>query len=346
VFPVITLHPFTLPLVQPFRSSLGTFDHRQGLIVRVEANGFVGYGEASPLPGLSTETIEDLHADLLPLAATDPPLGLQPSEIDEWVSAHAHTTSGRHGLATALLDRSARQRAIPLCQILHPRPMTEVPISHLYTNDEALLHATMLGVQTVKVKVGIGTVEEEAKHLKSIRSIIGPGVDIRLDANGAWTEAEAKEALTHFAPYRIATIEEPVQHRDIDAMARLRATGVAIAADESVRTMDELNAIIAANAVDIVVIKPMLVGSPITAVHMMHTAAKAGIQIIVTTTIDAAVGRLTALHIAAAGPQGQMRSCGLNTGAWLASDNARTPDMAGSHVNVPTSPGLDVEPRL
>ena len=346
MLPVITLHPFTLPLFQPFRSSLGTFDHRQGLIVRVEANGFVGYGEASPLPGLSEESIDDLHADLLPLAATDPPLNLQPSEIDEWVSTHAQTSSGRHGLATALLDRSDRQRAIPFCQLLHPRPMREVPISHLYTNDDALFHATMLGVQTVKVKVGIGTIDEEAIRLESIRSIIGPNVDIRLDANGAWTEAEAIEALKRFAPYGIAAIEEPVRNRDIEAMARLRSTGIAIAADESVRSLNELKAIIAANAVDVVVIKPMLVGSPITAVRMMHTAAEAGIEIIVTTTIDAAVGRLTALHIAAAGPQGQLRSCGLNTGEWLASDNASTPEMAGSHVNVPTGPGLQVEPNL
>jgi o-succinylbenzoate synthase len=346
VFPVITLHPFTLPLVQPFRSALGTFDQRQGLLVRAEANGFVGYGEASPLPGLSTESIDDLHADLLPLAATDPPLGLQPSEIDDWVSAHARTASGRHGLATALLDRSARQRGIPLCQLLHPKPMAEVPISHLYTNETMLLHATMLGVQTVKVKVGIDTLKEEEKRIRSIRSVIGPDVNIRLDANGAWTEEEAREALLRFAPYRITTIEEPVQNRDIEAMGRLRSTGVAIAADESCRSMQELNNIIAANAVDIVVIKPMLIGSPITAVHMMHSAAKAGIEVIVTTTIDAAVGRLTALHIAAAGPRGQMRSCGLNTGLWLASDNATTPEMVGSHVNVPTSPGLGVEPSL
>lgn len=343
---VITLHPFTLPLRQAFQSSLGTFQQRQGLLVRVEADGFVGYGEASPLPGLSKESIEELHADLLPLAATDPPVGLQPSEIDDWVSSKAQTASGRHGLATALLDRSARKRGIPLCQILHPRPMAEVPISHLYTDESVLFHATMLGVQTVKVKVGILPLDKEIERIRMIRSVIGPDVAIRLDANGAWTEEEARAALTQLAPFRITAIEEPVQNRDLEAMSRLRSTGVAIAADESVRNVDELHKIISANAADIIVIKPMLIGSPITAVHMMHSAAKAGLDVFVTTTIDAAVGRLTALHIAAAGPREQMRSCGLNTGGWLQSDNADTPEMAGSHVNVPTSPGLAVEPSL
>ena len=75
--------------------------------------------------------------------------------------------------------------------------MAEVPISHLYTDEAVLLHATMLGVQTVKVKVGILPLDEEIERIRVIRSVIGPDVAIRLDANGAWTEEEARAALTH-----------------------------------------------------------------------------------------------------------------------------------------------------
>ena len=287
--------------------------------------------------------MEQVQAELDALDGTVPGLPRSLSELDSWVQSLAQTAAVQHGLGTALIDCMAQANGRSIATMLNPKARRDVPISHLYTDDASLFHAVMLGTQTIKIKVGIAPMAEEVAKVASIRSIVGPDVELRLDANGAWSEAEAAEAIDALLVHKVRTIEDPVAPYDFPAMARLRGRGIDIAADEAVVSAAHLDQIIESGAADAIVIKPMRVGTPLAALGLIQQADKAGLDTIVTTTIDGAVGRMTALHIAAAAPTSRLRSCGLNTGEWLQSDFGSTPEMSGSHVDTPTSAGMGVE---
>jgi L-alanine-DL-glutamate epimerase-like enolase superfamily enzyme len=72
-------------------------------------------------------------------------------------------------------------------------------------------------------------------------------------------------------------------------------------------------------------------------------ARERGIEPIVTTTIDGAVARIAAIHVAAAVPD--VAACGLATGDRLERDVIAAPVTADSgRITVPQSPGLGIGP--
>lgn len=339
---MIRVQPFSLPLARPFTSSLGQFERRDGLLVSIQVGDLLGWGEASPLPGLSSEHLSEVMDELMLLHETAPELPNSIEAMGPWIDAHCTTASGRHALASALLDSMGQWANKPISHLLNRHAIKEIPISHLYTDDDSLFHATVLGTQLVKMKVGMGSIDEDFERVVRVREVLGPDIPIRVDANGAWSEQEALEAIERLGPLGVSSMEEPVKNRDLAAMARLRGRGVEIAADESIRSQADLTEIIDHDAADAIVIKPMLIGTPMASIDMIQHADQAGLKTWVTTTIDGAVGRMMAIHIAAAAPTKHLLPCGLNTGGWLKTDLGQTPEMSGSHINAPDAPGLGV----
>ena len=340
----MNLYPFAFPLVKPFTSSLGTFSDRQGVFVRVGLQGQKGWGEASPLPGFSKESLQDVTDELTALSTTNLRWPETVQEVGDWTEDHCRTAAAQHAVASAILDAMGKAHNTPVAALLNSHFRTKIPVSYLYSgNDRQLTAATNEGTRVVKVKVGTDSVDEDVRRIRHIRERIAPSVAIRVDANGAWTEEQALYAIAQMKPLGVRSMEEPVQNRDLDAMARLRGHGIRIALDESVRSPRELEEIIALDAADAIVIKPMLSGTPMRAMEMMRRANQAGLHIWVTTTIDAAVGRMIAIHLAAAAPTEHLSPCGLNTASWLRDDVGQTPERVESHFGTPSVPGLGIE---
>ena len=86
------------------------------------------------------------------------------------------------------------------------------------------------GFGCVKVKVGIG---DDAGRVAAVRAAVGPGVAIRVDANGAWaTPEEALANLRALAPAGLEYAEEPVH--GVEALRAVRDAGVVpVAMDET-----------------------------------------------------------------------------------------------------------------
>ncbi len=258
------LHPFTAPLERPFRSSLGTFFERKGVLVRVDIDGHVGWGEASPLPGLSTESLGDVVEDLTQICSrtVSPPTTVE--AIGAWSERYCTTASAQHAVASAILDAMGKASHTSVATLLHENPREQIPISYLYSGDDnMLISAVGAGARVVKVKVGIETLDADVEKIRHIRRLVTPEVTIRVDANGAWTEKQAFQAVEQMEPLGVRSMEEPVGGGDLRAMARLRGRGIQIALDESVRSIRDLERIIALDAADAIVLKPMLLGTPL-----------------------------------------------------------------------------------
>jgi hypothetical protein len=154
----------------------------------------------------------------------------------------------------------------------------------------------------------------------AVRDAVGPGVELRLDVNGAWDLATAARALRELAPFELEYVEQPFPvGTPPDAVAGLRwAADVPIAADESVTDPGTARFLIANGAVDAMVVKPARVGGLRASWRIAEVAAAAGVPVVVSTLFETGVGIRAGLELAAALP-GEQRAHGLATGGLLES---------------------------
>lgn len=334
--------PFAVDLADPLETAAGTIERREGFLVRVEADGVPGVGEATPLPGWT----EELAAcrDAL-AAARDAFSGEDPSRA---LQAVEDAPAARHGLTLAIADQAARGRDRPLYRQLGARSTVEsVPVNAVVGDDDpgptatAAAEAVARGFGTVKLKVGARPVESDVERVRAVRAAVGDDVVVRADANGAWTREEAAAAFERFRKSRVSYVEQPLPPADLSGMADLRGSGVGVAADESLIEHD-LQDVLASGAADAVVLKPMVLGGPRAVLDAATRARNHGVDPVVTTTLDAAVARAAAVHVAAAIPH--VHACGLATAERLESDVApdSAPVTAGA-IHVPQGPGHGVD---
>jgi o-succinylbenzoate synthase len=208
-----------------------------------------------------------------------------------------------------------------------PAPMRpEVPVNSLVPAVDADTAAAMAaeavaaGITTVKVKVGGGVLAEDADRVAAVREALGPAGRIRLDANGGWDVDTAVVALDRLAGFDLELVEQPVA--DLEDLARVRRrVAIPVAADESVRTLDDARRLAALDAADAVVVKVQPLGGIRAALQVIEAA---GVPAIVSSLYETSVGLAAGVALAAALPE-LPYACGLGTGALLAGDVVAEP---------------------
>ncbi len=337
--------PFRLPMRHRFQAAHGALDDRSGVLIELTTeDGVTGVGEASPMPSLGAGTADDVAALLARHAG-----GVLQGDTDALrVAPGPGVAALLCAIDVALLDIEGRQRGAPVSRLLSDEPAGAVTVNAVIGGgppDEVATYgreALAAGYRVLKLKVGVGSVEEDVARVAALREAC-PDAMIRLDANGAWGEADATEAIHAFSPLRIELIEQPVAAAEVEAMARIRAAAsLRIAADESAADEDGAARVLEAKAADLLVLKPMLLGGLRPALDVARRAADVGVECFVTTTFDSSVGTAASLHLAAALSTGIAH--GLATGEHMAADVTAAPLLPDNGwLHVPDAPGLGVE---
>lgn len=334
----VEIEPFSLPLSRPLETATGTIETRRGFLVRVDIGGTPGVGEAAPLPGW-TEPLAACEDALR--AVDDPASALSDDRL-------ADTPAARHGVSLATFDARARAAGRPLYRYLGgDGRVGSVPVNATVGDGtpeataDAVEGAVREGYPAVKLKVGSRDPEADLDRVAAVRSS-APDVELRLDANGAWSEATAERLLPTLADYDVSVLEQPLSADALEAHARLRDRGVDIALDEGVVERG-FDAVLAADAADVLVCKPMALGGIDVARNVVRSARTAGADALVTTTIDGAIARAGAVHLVASLPG--MRPCGLATGDLLGTDlRSGVAPVADGAAAVPQGKG-NIPPR-
>jgi o-succinylbenzoate synthase len=342
-----------LPLRQAWISARGGFVVREGWVVKLETDaGLIGYGDCAPLPLAGTESMDSAYACLSGWAAALPGLSLEvalgkitaslsPSSLPEgerdkvslrefYVNA-AEAPATSCGLETALLDLLAQQAGLPLAHWLNPSSSAAVKVNAVIGGldsqmVERALAAVAEGYSVLKLKVGLAAVHEEIPLLHDLVRYLPAGVALRLDANRAWSEREAEDFLRALAGLPVESVEDPLANPDMERWCRLQAeVPFPLAADESLRIMGA-DAVFGPRPARRVVLKPMVLGGLMSALALAHRAHETGVECVVTTTVDSAVGVAAALHLAAAVANDLAH--GLATSAWLTRDVGGAPIVA------------------
>lgn len=325
-----TLHPYRLPLVRPWVAAAATLVERRGALLKLtDDDGLEGWGDCAPLPsGGDPDTV---------LAALDAycrrPAGADFQELPP---------EARWAIETAECDIAAQRAGLPLWRHLGGATgevAVNAALGPLDADCAARAAAAIAqGYAIGKIKVGLRPVAEEIARLKDLP----PGLRLRLDANRAWNAADAQRFLAACADLPIEAVEEPLAAPTRASLAALQAAApCAIAIDESLPRFG-IDALIEARAARRLVLKPARLGGIAATQDIARRAQAAGIEIVITSVIDSAIGVAAAAHLAAA--LSPRLAHGLATSAWLAQDIAPPPPIAAGKLTLPDAPGLGIRP--
>lgn len=336
----VTIDPFDIPLTTPLHTASGSIDRRRGFLLQVDG----AYGEATPLPGW-TESYEACRASLD--AAADRLRGGASWDVAlECCDGHP---AARHAVDVARADTESATVGVPMAEYLTGEAAAAtVPVNATIGDatirDTASLarRAVTRGYECLKIKVGSRPVPGDVERLRAVRRAVGPDVELRADANGAWTPEQAREAMDAFADLHVSYVEQPLPADDLYGLADLRSeTSTGVALDETLASHN-VGDVLMVGAADVLILKPMSLGGVEPTHATASRASDLGVTPVVTTTIDAVVARTAALHVAAS--LDRPPACGLATADRLKFDLAVDPaPVQNGTMTVPDAPGLGVE---
>ena len=313
-----------IPLRQPFVTSGGVVSARELAVIRLEDDdGRVGFGEAAPLEpydGVSVDQVVEA------LREGPPERGAPPQARAAWELAELDLQMRR-------ADRPLSEPwadAIPVNLTLPAGPPEEVvAAAEVGVRD---------GYSCFKVKVGLPDDEE---RVAAVREAVGPWPALRVDANGAWTPAEAVAAITALSANDLQLVEQPCA--TLEEMAEVRAqVEVPLAADEPIAGADDVRRAIELGACDAVNVKLAGSGGFGPARDALRAARDGSIGAWLSSTLDGPWGIGAALQLASG--ERLSLACGLATLDLFDAELARAlPAPRTGLMAVPHGPGIGVE---
>jgi o-succinylbenzoate synthase len=289
-----TVFKTDLQFITPGQTSRGVLYSKPSWIIHLEDSSHIGRGECSVIPGLNPEyddTYEGKIQEVIDrINQNDIPLF---SELDDYPSI-------RFGLETALLDLMSNEEGI-----LFHSPFTEgkagIPINGLIwmgsktEMKERIGEKLNGGYRVLKLKVGSLAFSTELDLIREIRREFSPDtLEIRLDANGAFSVEDAMNTLDQLSQFHIHSIEQPIKAGNWDAMASLcRMSPIPIALDEELigvtdnQLMDRMLEIIKPQYI---ILKPSLTGGLSKSKEWIDKATKLKIGWWATSALESNIG--------------------------------------------------------
>jgi len=323
----ITVEPLFVPLREPFVIASARIDATRAALVtaRLRRGSRVasGIGEAAPLHPVTREDWPELERALGGLRLEGARIdleGLTPL-LD---AALPDAPVARAGLEAALLDAYARLEEKPVHALLSPGPYalhleTDVtlPIAEPAHMAELARSWSAQGFAVFKVKVG-KDLDADVRALRAIAAAV-PGARLRLDANEGYGASDALELLRAVDGLGVECFEQPCRRDDLDGMARVtREGGVPIVADESVRTLEDLEAVLALDAATGVNLKLVKHGGLLAALAIGRRARAAGRSLMCGAMVETRLGLVAMAQVVAA--LGGAEHVDLDTALLLADD--------------------------
>jgi o-succinylbenzoate synthase len=348
----LELRLLKLPLVHFFETSFGRVYDKEFILVRLEGDGAVGFGEcvADADPYYSSETNETawhiVSEFLVPRivgASFDHPRDIFPA----FKAVRGHNMA-KAGLEMAAWDLYARLRGEPLAHVLggsRDRIASGVSIGIQDSLDDLAAKVERelaAGYRRVKIKIKPGW---DVAAVEMIRKRFG-AIALMVDANAAYTLADSA-SLAKLDAFDLMMIEQPLEYDDIADHACLqRRLKTPICLDESIKTVGIAREAIAAGACRIINIKPGRVGGFGESIRLHDLCAEHGIPVWHGGMLESGIGRTANVHLSTL-PNFSL------PGDVAASKRYFDPDLidppvevaADGTVAVPQGPGLGVSIR-
>lgn len=348
------------PVAVPYRTDeTWAFGRRGGLVsVLIELHtdeGVTGLGEAAAYP--SAPIVVSVLKSLERLV-----IGADPFRIEQLIQRidvvgtwhHVKATSPAiAAVETACWDIVGKACGQPLVNLFGGRFRDEVEYFYYVAAadpDDVKAEgrrAADAGFSTCYLKVGSDDVDTDVERVGALRDGAGPGVNIRVDANEAWSAGAAIRAVRAMETVGLELVEQPVSGRNLRQLAYVRGRiDTPLLANEACWTRHDQLAVIQHDAADVISVDNQMDGGLLNLKRSAGLCAAAGMTVLKHSLGELGVALAAAAHVIAATPNfrhanqayGALLTDDIVTGFGGAADNYR-----GGCLTVPTGPGLGVE---
>lgn len=325
-----TWRSYILQFKQPAVTSRNTLTVKPTWLLRIESDELpqgVAVGEVAMFSGLSKEDdfdfVENLDECCKRIA--------QCSSLSEAYASLPRISSIRFGFESALLrarpDRTISSLAAWLDDQAGIITNGLIWMGNKPTMRQRIREKLDAGFHCIKLKIGGLNFDDELDLLRAIRDEFSSNIiELRLDANGAFSPDNALERLNRLAQFDIHSIEQPIKPGQLDAMAEIcRFSPIPVALDEELigfSTLATKQLILDRIKPQYIILKPSLCGGFAEADQWIAEAQKRDIGWWGTSALESNIG-LEALGIWTAGLNPTMPQ-GLGTGA-LYTNNIPSP---------------------
>jgi O-succinylbenzoate synthase len=353
VIDAVELRRIRLPLVAPFRTSFGTQHDRDVLLVRVEAFGAEGWGEcvAMSQPIYNEEYVggaQDVLSNVLVPAAIASDLAAA-ADLARVLGPFHGNRMAKAALEMALLDAELRAQGRSFADALGaevdrvPSGVSVGIFGSIGDLLETVNNYLGEGYRRIKLKIEPGW---DLDVVSTVRAAFGPDVPLQVDANAAYTIADA-DHLARLDEFGLLLIEQPFAEDRLLDHARLAGRiDTPVCLDESITSLATCLDAIEVGATQIVNIKAGRVGGYLAARGIAEACAARDVAVWCGGMVETGLGRAANAALAA---HPAMRLVGdvSASSRFFARDVVTEPAvLEDGHIDVPDGPGLGVEVDL
>lgn len=332
----------------PFVIARGGYAAHENVVVRlVDDEGIEGWGEAAPnrYYGESVGSVVAALEQFVPILSSADAWSLEAVEA-QLGRVLRRNGSAKGAVSAALHDIVGKRLGIPVHRMwgLDAADVPQSSFTIAIADNEGLRQRVADAAQYPILKVKLGT-DRDIEIIRVIREA-APNKRLRVDANAAWTPAEAVGMTVFLKDYDVEFVEQPVAAHDIEGLRFVRTRSpLPIIADESCLVATDIPRL--AGAVDGINLKLAKCGSLREAVRMVHVARSFGMMVMCGCMIESSLGISAAAQLAPL-----LDHADFDGAALLADDPYSGVTIAGGSIKLSDGPGLGVtrrttsEPRL
>lgn len=296
--------PHILHFNQPSGTSRGVYTEREIWYVEISDGNRYGMGECAPLSGLSCdyEAVKEWINSPELIRSLRDSVEKDLTEMREEVTLTPipiELPSLRFAVEIAFLH--FRRGRLHLWDTSFSRGETGIPVNGLIwmgTYEEMyrrVREKIEAGFRCLKLKIGAIDFQQELELLRYIRTQFTPSdIEIRVDANGAFSPAQALERLKRLSEFGLHSIEQPIQPGQPAEMAHLcMQSPLPVAFDEEligIHTTENKKGLLAALHPQFIVLKPSLHGGVAGTREWIDLAQQQGIGWWVTSALESNIG--------------------------------------------------------
>jgi o-succinylbenzoate synthase len=286
--------PYRLEFKQASGTSRGILKSKETWFIKIEDEHATGFGECGMFRGLSCDDRPDFESKL------------------KWVCHHIDL--GLEQLLIELIDFPSIQFGLEMAfldllsdssNVLFPSKFTSgkgsIPINGLiWMGDEQFMKSQIrskidAGFDCLKIKIGAIDFDTELSLIKAIRKEYDvETIELRVDANGAFSPLEAMEKLKRLSDFNLHSIEQPIRQGQFDAMAELCAHApLPIALDEEligIHDVTKRGLLLQTINPQYIILKPTLIGGFSGSQSWIDIAEKQSVDWWITSALESNIG--------------------------------------------------------
>lgn len=302
---------FSSSLTPPLQLKTGTLSIRKGIKLTLMSGDIISEGEASPLPGFSTETLQEVEKRL-PLIQKKCQNKTMPSVADILTGnlglSKNLPASLYFGLELAMLNHHAQRLQTPLSALLLPytgatqvgdakrNALLSGTSQHIFSTCKKKLTQ---GFQCFKLKVGAKPPQDEIAIIKALLAMMPSYATLRLDANRLWDLQTAVEVGAAISHPQIDYIEEPLKNPS-GWTSFYQKTGIPIALDESL--IENKGQWTLFKGLKALILKPTLLGGIYPSIQLAKRGMREGLVPVISSTFESPIALKGLAQLAASLP--------------------------------------------